>query len=123
MIGGIVEAAGFDCPLTPGEVSSVADEDGAAMRTLVEAMELRKPYNAREVAALCREREVFLNIVGDSEERMDRSGHSTFGKVLARFNNRRVGSRTFLIQGNGKMRRFQTTIVDRGNGGHGGNGV
>jgi hypothetical protein len=122
IVGGIVEAAGFVCPLAPGEVSSVGDEDGAEMRTLVEAMELGKPYTAKELAALCRERESFLNIVGDSEERMDRSGHSTFGKVLARFDRRRVGSRTFLIQGNGKMRRFQTA-VDRGNGGNGGNGV
>ena len=123
IIGGIVQAAGFDCPLAPGDVSRAADEDGAAMGTLVEGMELEKLYTAKELAALCREGEVFLNIVGDSEDRMDRSGHSTFGKVLARFNSRRVGSRTFLIQGKGKMRRFQTTAVEGGNGGHGRNGV
>ena len=123
IIGGIVESAGFDCPLVTGEVSNVADEDGAAIRTLVEAMELDKPYTSKDLAALCREREVFLNIVADSEERMDRSGHSTFGKVLARFGHRRVGSRRLLIQGEGKMRRFRTIAVDRGNGGNGPNGI
>jgi hypothetical protein len=123
IIGGIVESAGFDCPLATGEVSTVADEDGAAMRSLVEAMELEKSYTSQELAELCREREVFLEIVADSKDKMDRSGHSAFGKILTRYDHRRVGSREFLIRGKGKMRRFQTINVDPGNGNHGRNGA
>lgn len=123
VIGGIIEAAGFDCPLATAEVSNVADEDGAAMRTLVEAMEFDKPYTSKTLADLCREKGVLLNIVADSEEKMDRSGHSTFGKALARFDHRRVGSRTLLMQGTGKMRRFRAVAADQGNGTHGRNGI
>ena len=105
-IGGIVEAAGYGCPLeTPSAVEQV-DEDGGAMRLLTAAMNPCQRYTPSELAQLCRAGGVFPSIVGQSEQDMTASHRSGFGKILRRYDNRQIGDFRFLIEGKGHQRRY-----------------
>ena len=106
IIGGIVEAAGFACPLDTAASAVIADEDGAAMRALTEAMDSERRYTAQEVATLCRNLGVFMHLVGSSETAMEPSRRSSFGKVLVRYANRLVGNVRFVVEGQSHRRRY-----------------
>jgi hypothetical protein len=106
VIGGIVEAAGFACPLDTAPSAIRADEDGDDMRALVSAMETGKWYTSRQVADLCRSEELFLGILGRSDGEMTPPKRSTWGFVLVRYGNRTVGDHHFLLDGKGHSRRF-----------------
>jgi hypothetical protein len=109
VIGGIVEAAGFACPLDTAPSAVVADEDGDNMRTLTAAMKPKKRYSPQDLAGVCRHQGVFTGLVGDSDLDMERAHRSAFGKMLARYDNRLVGNRRFVVEGKGHQRRY---IVD-----------
>jgi hypothetical protein len=108
IIGGIVEAAGFACPLDTAASAVIADEDGAAMRALTGAMELGRRYSTQEIAALCRDLGVFVGLVGNSEAAMEPSHRSSFGKALGRYGGRLVQDVRFVIEGKGHQRRYRT---------------
>lgn len=118
IVGGIVEFAGYACPFQTPHVSQALDEDGDAVRSLAHAMQPGKRYTSREIAELCRSIEALPAIVSISEEEMDRSQRSAFGKVLARFNNRMLGDRTFFIDGSGHNRRFFVAAANGKTHGH-----
>jgi hypothetical protein len=106
VIGGIVEAAGFACPLTTANVAIVADEDGDAMRVLVEAMIPAQKYIFAQITGICRDLGVFPSFVGDSEAAMETKHYSAMGWMLNRYDNRFVGERRFRIEGRGHAKRF-----------------
>jgi hypothetical protein len=112
--GGMVEAAGFTCPLEPSEVGHEADEDGAAMRTLVEAMTPGQPYGFKEIAKLAYDANVFSGLVGNSPAMMDSAQRSAFGYVLRRYHNRKVRNSTFFIDGKGHAKRYRIESLKRG---------
>jgi hypothetical protein len=112
VIGGIVEAAGFQCPLeTP---TAVADADLTGMRLLVAAMKQGKPYTAGELACLCRREEIFPELVGHSEEDMSPALRSAFGWMLKRYCRRRVREFRFVIEGEGRQKRYKVEVVEGG---------
>jgi hypothetical protein len=111
VIGGIVEATGFACPLDTATSAVVADEDGDNMRSLVAAMTLGKKYSPSDIAELCRENEIFTSLVGIAGSEMQPSHRSTFGKMLARYEKRQVGSVRFMIEGKGHGRRYFVTVI------------
>jgi hypothetical protein len=105
VIGGIVEFAGFGCPLDTAEIQSASDVDGADMRELIAAME-PKPYTFDEVVSLGREKGLFERLLS-SEGDLKPSDKSAFGKLLKRYDRRVFGDgRRFVVDGKGHSRRF-----------------
>jgi len=105
-IGGIVEAGGFGCPLATSNVAAVADEDGANMRMLAAGMTPGTAYTSVEIVNLCRKLNIFDGVLGSAEGDMGRAQRTAFGRLLARYDQRRVGNSKFLINGSGHARRF-----------------
>jgi hypothetical protein len=65
VIGGVVQAAGFACPLDTANVAVSADEDGEAMRRLVEVMQPSVPYTFAGIVELCQSNGCFDGLVGE----------------------------------------------------------
>jgi len=106
IVGGMVEAAGFACPIPTAseeERGGALDEDREAMRELALSMTLKKRYSIAEITALCREKEVFINLV---ENFSDAAKRSAFGWVLKKANDTDIGDRTFYVGGNRHIRVF-----------------
>ncbi len=111
VVGGIVEANGYGCPLLPAEIAEVADEDGDAMRALVARMKCDCRYSPQQLADVCRAVGAFSNVVGTSEFDMKPAQRSTFGKIFARYNGRMVGDFRFLIEGKFHQRKYLVVSV------------
>ena len=109
IIGGIVQVAGFACPLDTADVAVAADEDGEAMRTLVEAMQPSKQYTFSEIVELCRTIDCFGGLVGDSE--LKNSSRVTLARLLGRYHRRLVKDRRFVFEGQGHKRRYFVETV------------
>jgi hypothetical protein len=103
VVGGIVEAAGYACPLDAADVAAVADEDGDDMRALVREMELKKEYDFRAIVDLCRRLECFIRLVGDE---MQNKTRVSLARILSQYDNRQVGDRVFVVKGKGHARRY-----------------
>jgi len=113
-IGGIVESAGFGCPLATSNVAVVADEDGQGMRQLVAAMTPGTLYTSREIVELCRKLSIFEGLVGSNDSEMDRAQRSAFGRLLARYDDRRVNDLKFCLAGTGHGKRFHVVGPSEG---------
>jgi hypothetical protein len=107
VIGGVVECAGFACPFSTANVSVVADEDGANMRTLTANMTPGAAYTYVELVDLCRRLDIFTGLVGTSDADVGRAQRSAFGKLLARYDDRQVNDLHFSIDGTGHGKRFR----------------
>ncbi len=106
-IGGIVECAGFGCALQTANVAIVADEDGQNMRQLVAAMTPSTAYTSSELVTLCRRINAFDGLVGSTDADMGRAQRTAFGRLIARYDDRRVGDLRFHITGTGHAKRFR----------------
>ena len=106
IIGGIVETAGFACPLDPSESSLAVDEDGEDMRELVQNMQPGFEFTFIQLATKCRDLGVFPLLTGDANG-MTTAQRSAFGKLLGRYDARFVGDRRFRITGKGHQRRYR----------------
>ena len=112
VIGGIVEATGFACPMGTANVTVAADEDGEAMRRLVEAMQPDVRYTFVEIVELCRANECFDGLVGEPEADMKIANRVTLARLLARYDDRRVKDRRFVIEGKNHKRRFHVETIE-----------
>ena len=125
VVGGIVESAGFGCPLETAQVALVADQDGDDIRTLVEAMAQaflekgKESYRFSELIDLAREQECFTGLVNDTPA--DPTGRKTLtakataklGGLFKRYDKRQVGKYRFIIEGDhGKQRRNRSYKVE-----------
>jgi CHC2 zinc finger len=108
IVGGIVEHAGYGCPLAAAEIPSAADVDGADMRELVKVLAHGEPLKFDELVIVARENGLFERIIGSDDGELKPSDKSTFGKLLKRYN-RRVfrGGRSFVIDGKGRYKTFR----------------
>jgi hypothetical protein len=108
IIGGIVEAAGFDCPLKPANVSASADSDSDDMRKLVESMaDKPTPLTFADLVQLVREGGLFENIIGIDTGELGRREKTTFSRLLARYDRRTVLNYRFSSEGKGHSRRYR----------------
>lgn len=127
IIGGIVEAAGFVCPLATADVTAATDPDAEDMRRLVSAMaDTAAPRTFKELIKLAREHGLFESILGtidNATETLGRSEKSTFGRLLTRYDRRLVLKHRFLVGGKGKSRLYRLEVGNCGHGGHGGHGI
>jgi hypothetical protein len=105
IIGGIVEFAGFGCPLETAEIQSASDIDGSDMRELVAALG-SDPVKFDELVSLAREKGLFERLLA-GEGDLKPNDKSALGKLLKRYDRRvfRDGKR-FVVEGKGHNRRF-----------------
>ena len=93
-------------------VTVAADEDGEAMRRLVEAMQPGVRYTFKEIVELCRANECFDGLVGEPEADMKIASRATLARLLARYDDRRVKDRKFVIEGKSHKRRFHVEAIE-----------
>jgi hypothetical protein len=107
-IGGIVEFAGYGCPLMAPDIEGMGDTDTADFATLAGNMEAGKPYAFDDLVQMADGLELFGRILGlKDSEGLTRSAKSTFANLLVRFNGRRVAEAvTFRVDGKGHARRY-----------------
>jgi hypothetical protein len=120
VIGGIVEHAGYGCPLEIAEIPSAADVDGADMRELVKLLADGEPQKFEELVVLSREKGLFERVIGSDGE-LKPSDKSTLGKLLKRYDRRVFAEgRRFVVDGKGHSRTFRVVSeTDDVHGRHG----
>jgi hypothetical protein len=112
IIGGIVEFAGYGCPLESAEIASAADTDGADMGELMKLLGDGEPRDFGVLVAVAREHGLFERVVG-SEGELKPSDKSLFGKLLKRYDRRIFnGKKRFVVEGKGHSRRFYAVTED-----------
>jgi len=120
VIGGIVEFAGYGCPLETAEIPSAADVDGSDMRELVKLLADGEPQKFEELVVLSREKGLFERIIGSDGE-LKPSDKSTLGRLLKRYDRRVFAEgRRFVVDGKGHSRSFRVVSeTDDVHGRHG----
>jgi hypothetical protein len=115
IIGGIVEHAGYGCPLETPQIESAADTDGEDMRALVKAIATGsrlKQLTFEEIADIGRAAGLFPRVVADGQE-LDARGKATLGALFKRYNGRLVGDHRFRVTGKGRGRRFEVEEIKK----------
>lgn len=119
IIGGIVEAAGYQCCLEAAQIASGGNTDGDDMRRLAEKM-TDEGIDFDGIVAVCREIGAFDRLTG-GDEAMDRRAKSDLGTILSRYNRTVFAkAKRFIVHGKGRHRRFFTE--KQGHGAMGGMG-
>jgi putative DNA primase/helicase len=112
VIGGIVQAAGFGCPLDTALVAVAVDEDGEAMRRLVAAMEPGVQYTFAKIVDLSWANGCFDGVVSGTATELTIANRVKLAKVLSRYDGRHVKYRRFIIEGTAHARRYYIEEVD-----------
>jgi hypothetical protein len=107
VVGGIVQAAGYACPLDTAEVAVAADEDGDSMRLLVEAMVSGRFYTFGEIVQLCRVTDCFTGLISDED--IGKASRAALSRILSRYDKRLIKHYRFLIEGKGHKRTYRVT--------------
>jgi hypothetical protein len=113
IIGGIVEHAGYGCPLETPQIEAAADQDGADMRTLVKAIAdgaKLKVVQFEDVVDVARAGGLFEWIIppdGDLEPKPK----ATFARLLKGYDRRLIGGYRFTLLDKGRNRRFQVEAI------------
>jgi hypothetical protein len=120
IVGGIVEVAGYGCPLGSQEIQSAADIDGADMRQLVKLLDDSERKNFGDLLSTAREHGLFERLIG-TEGELKPAEKSKFGKLLRQYDQRIFeGCRRFVVDGKGHSRRFRVvTETANAHGQHG----
>jgi hypothetical protein len=112
IIGGIVEHAGYGCPLEKPQIEAAADQDGADMRALVKAVaqdETVKVVKLDEVVKKAQSAGLFEWIIPQQGD-LDSRAASTLGKLLKSYHGRLVGGYRFTVEGKGHARQFKIEL-------------
>lgn len=113
IIGGIVEAAGYGCPLETPTIERGADVDGSDMRELVVAIlgdSLLRAVTFEDLTAIAREAGVFERFI-PADGDMDRADKARLAKVLGSYDGRSVGGCRFSIEGKGHHRKYRAERI------------
>lgn len=111
IVGGIVEAAGFSCPLETATVAAVADTDGEDMQGLIAVMEVERRYTFAEIVEVCQANGCFEGLVGETGDELKNASRVAMSRLLLRYECRLVGERRFQIEGKGHARRYHVECV------------
>ncbi len=109
-IGGIVENAGYGCPLETPQIESAADQEGADMRVLMSALANGAAVSFGELVEVAQKAGLFERVLPVGVE-LETKGRATLAKLFKRFERRIVGDFRFLIEGRGHSRRFRVEHV------------
>ena len=108
IVGGIVEYAGFGCPIPCLDAAPDIDPETADMERLVEQIHAaEKPFGLsfREVVTLCQEHGLFEGRL--PTESAERRGNTEFGRLLKRFQDREFPNQLiFRVHGTGHGRKY-----------------
>jgi len=117
IIGGIVEFAGYDCPLELAEIENAADTDGADMRILVKLLSVsEKAVKFDDLVCMARDHGLFDRLI-DDDPVLKPNVKSALGKLLKQFDRRLFpGRNRFLVEGKGHSRRFRVVCESKGIG-------
>ena len=108
VVAGIVEFAGWACPLAAPQVSTAGDTDAADIAALPDALDLGDMRSFASLAELCAGVGLFEHATDAMEDgRMTREGNAAFSRLLKRFDGRVVapGIR-FCVEGAGRNRVY-----------------
>jgi hypothetical protein len=113
IVGGIVEFAGFGCPLETAEIQSASDVDGSDMRELVKLLAKNdEAIKFDELVATAREHGLFERLIGSDGE-LKPSEKSALGKLFKRYDRRIfAGCMRFVVEGKGHTRSFRVISDD-----------
>lgn len=118
LIGGIVEHAGFACPVQPANLESMGDTDTRDFERLAECMDQDHEYTFEGLANTAKHNGFFEKALRDRDydDNLTRRSKAIFSKIIKRYSRRRVSaSATFQIEGSGHSKRY----VIRVHGQHG----
>ena len=117
IIAGIVESAGYCCPLETPKIEAAADVDGDDMRALIEVMVPKGKTEVTEttrdfgqLVELARSNGLFSRLVPDDGE-MDRRDRTSLSALFSRFDRRMVGHCRFTAEGKGHSRIYRARRV------------
>lgn len=113
IIGGIVEHAGFACPIPCLETVPDIDPETADMESLLPILHAQANpfgFTFRQVVDLCREYGLFEGRMPTTTQ--ERRGNTEFGRLLKRFQDREFPNRMrFRCRGTGHARRYAVEVV------------
>jgi len=115
IIGGIVEHAGYGCPLETPKIEAAADQDGEDMRALINALAdgaTLKAVEFSEVVDAARAGGLFEWLIPPDGE-LEARAKASFASLLKRYDRRLVGGHRFSLIGKGRNRRFQVEVIGR----------
>jgi hypothetical protein len=115
IIGGIVEHAGYGCPLETPQIEAAADQDGTDMRALVKAIANGAKFKAvqfEEVVDVARAGGLFEWII-TPEGDLEPKPKATFARLLKGYDRRLIGEFRFILLGKGRNRRFQVEEISK----------
>ncbi len=114
IVGGIVEAAGYDCAFQTAEIEAAGDVDGQDMRALVQAMgeDLLSERSFSQLVDLAVERGLFEQFVDG--EGLNQKTRTAFSRMLVRYDKRLFGTGQLLrfrVEGKGRARKFKVERI------------
>ncbi len=110
IIGGIVEHAGYGCPLETPQIEAAADTNGTDMRSLITSIAdgaQLKVVKFDETLKAAQDGGLFSWILPDDGGEIDRRAKAVFAGILKRYDRRIVGDYRFTVLEKGRNRRFQ----------------
>ena len=108
IVAGIVETAGFACPLDTANVTTAIDPDASDMQALVAEMAGKTALSFAELVKLARSLECFEAVIGNGAE-LDRRAKAKFAKLLTSYDRRLVSNHRFIIEDKGHARKYRVT--------------
>jgi len=106
------DIAGFACPLDTASAVVAADEDGEAMRHLIDLMEPGQQYSFAQIVSLCRTNGCFDAIVGEAGAELTNANRVTLARLLCRYDDRLIKHCRFIIEGKGHKRHYHIKVVE-----------
>jgi hypothetical protein len=109
VVGGIVEFAGWACPLAAPQVTTAGDTDAADVATLPDVLAVDDMKSFASLATLCEDNGLFEAVTSDKDSGLNLtpSARSAFGRLLKRFDGRVIGPGIrFVIEGAGRNRVY-----------------
>ncbi len=114
VVGGIVEFAGWACPLAAPQVTTAGDIDAADIAALPDALDVDDMRSFSALAELCENTGLFESVTADKDYggNLTPAARSAFGLILRRFDGRvvgvdeNVGAVRFVIEGSGRNRVY-----------------
>ena len=107
IIGGIVEHAGYGCPLEAANIQEAADVDGADMRTLVDTLGDGANVTFGEIVKIARQHDLFGEYFLGDHEQLDHTNKARLASLLRRYGGRLIGGARFSLEGTGRKRRYK----------------
>lgn len=113
IIGGIVEAAGYGCPLETPRIEAAADVDGSDMRQLISAImgeSLMRSVTFEELTTIARDAGIFERFITPGAD-MERQHKAGLAKLLGTYDRRIIGGCRFSGEGKGHSKRYKAERI------------